>query len=632
MDPEIKHLYRRLYDRSDLGTSKPQTVLTLLLITAWLLCGLYNYVVLAPPTQPPGERAIRAVAFGPAYAPLDVARAGRTIRIRRKPVPTKSVMLLIGAMPIGLLALLLFGGGERGAQRARQRRAARKHAEAQGRPVPAEAVRKLKLHGEGLPLGLVNDQVVGIPYGADAGHVAVIAPTRSGKGLHLTETLLRWPGAAVVVDPKGEQWDRTAGTRSAWGPVYRLPFHGLDLLDYFDRHDPLDVQELHSHLLRPWQDREKIFAEKSLPLFHAAVQVGEATEQHPLRLLMQWADSGLGTVLADAQPHAAAKLAQFLDGDRPGEELNRFTQSAWGTFTTRVGPLVPHGSTVTGGDVLRNWAQQHATVYLTYPLDQLQTAGALVSAIVAGLIKGVLKTPAPERQPTLFAIDELPTVALGNLDTYLATIGGYGATALLYMQSLAHLEEVYGAVRSRAILANCHHQLYYAPRDGVTPHSVSELFGTELVYVTSESRSWGGEHSQAVGRRQRTATTQEVVRPALPVPQVLALPQAAVVLFTTLAGRQYRVLAERLNPIVRLPMLAPPPTLVRTRSWHVRVDAGTASAEEDGLGQRRLSGPVPGATASEREGAVAAGAHSSRDVREAAGGRASMSNDQDAYF
>ncbi len=494
-------------------------------------------------------------------------------------------------------------------------------------------VRKLKLRGDGLPLGLVNDQVVGIPYGADAGHVAVIAPTRSGKGLHLTETLLRWPGAAVVVDPKGEQWERTAGTRVEWGPVYRLPFHGLDLLDYFDRHDPLDVQELHSHLLRPWQDREKIFAEKSLPLFQAAVQVGDATGQHPLRLLLAWADRGLTTVLADARPHAAARLEQFLDGDRPGEELNRFTQSAWGTFTTRVGVLVPHVATVTGGDVPHDWVQQHATIYLTYPLDQLQTAGALVSAIVAGLIKGVLKTPAGERHPTLFAIDELPTVALGNLDTYLATIGGYGATALLYMQSLAHLEEVYGEVRSRAILANCHHQVYYAPRDPVTPRYVSELFGTELAYVTSESRSWGGEHGLAGGQRQRTATMQEVVRPALPVPQVMALPQAAVVLLTTLAGRQYRVLAERLNPIGQFPTLPPPPTSVRTRSWRVNADLGAPASGEDSVEQRGLGAvPGPGATANTQERAAAGAVHPSSNGGAQANDHAPRSENQDAYF
>ncbi len=632
MDQEIKHLYRRLYGRSDLGTSQPQTVLTLVLIAAWLLCGLYNYIWLTPPTQRPRERAIQAVAFGPAYAPLGVARAGRTLQLRHKPVPIKSLMLLVGAIPSGLLALLLFGGGERAAQRERQRRAARKHAEAQGRPLPAEVVRKLGLPGSGLPLGLVNDQVVGIPYGADAGHVAVIAPTRSGKGLHLTETLLRWTGAAVVVDPKGEQWDRTAGTRAQWGPVYRLPFHGLDLLDYFDRHDPLDVQELHSHLLRPWQDREKIFAEKSLPLFQAAIQVGDATGQHPLRLLLQWADGGLGTMLDAARPHAAAKVAQFLDGDQRGDEVNRFTQSAWGTFTTRVGPFVPHVATVTGGDVPRDWVQQHATIYLTYPLDQLQTAGALVSAIIAGLIKGVLKTPTSERRPTLFAIDELPTVALGNLDTYLATIGGYGATALLYLQSLAHLQEVYGEMRSRAILANCHHQLYYAPRDPVTPRAVSELFGTELCYVISESRSWGGEYGQAVGRRQCTSTTQEVVRPVLPVPQVLALPQAAVVLLTTLAGRQYRVLAERLNPIGLFPTLPPPPTLVRTRSRRVSADPRATPAGEDGLGQSGLGEAVSGTTASEREPTAAATAQPSQNVGVPAGGRDPGAHDQDAYF
>ncbi len=630
MDHDVKHLSRRLYDRSDLGTSKPQTMLLLVLVVSWLLCGLYNYLVLAPPTQPARERVLRALVFGPTYGPLGVARAGRTMQIRRTAVPMNSVLQVVGALPTGVLALLLVGS-DRGAQRRRQRRAAVRHAQAQGRPLPADVVRKVRLRGDGLPLGMVNDQVVGIPYGADAGHVAVIAPTRSGKGLHLTETLLRWPGAAVVVDPKGEQWDRTAGTRAAWGPVYRLPFHGLDLLAYFDRHDPLDLQELHSHLLRPWQDREKIFAEKSLPLFQAAVQVGDRTGQHPLRLLLQWADGGLRMMLDAARPHATAKVEQFLDGDRLGDEVNRFTQSAWGTFTTRVGPFVPHSATVTGRDVPHDWIQHGATIYLTYPLDQLQTAGPLVSAIIAGLIKGVLKTSATDRRPTLFAVDELPTVALGNLDTYLATMGGYGATALLYLQSLAHLEEVYGDVRSRAILANCHHQLFYAPRDPRTPRYVSEMFGTELAYVTSESRSSSLAHGQAVGRRQRTTTTQEVVRPALDVPQVLALPQAAVVLFTTLAGRQYRILTERLNPLARLPMLALPPTLVRTRS-------GRASPEprpqgENDVRQRGLSAvAVQGATALTTAPASADAVPPLQDGGGRAQGPDPHMEDQDAYF
>jgi type IV secretory pathway TraG/TraD family ATPase VirD4 len=84
----------------------------------------------------------------------------------------------------------------------------------------------------------VNGTSIGLPFDKDRGHVAVIAPSRSGKGLDLTEALLAWPGAAVVVDPKGEQWNRTAGYRAAHvGPVYRIPRVGLDVLQFFNRND-----------------------------------------------------------------------------------------------------------------------------------------------------------------------------------------------------------------------------------------------------------------------------------------------------------------------------------------------------------------------------------------------------------
>lgn len=45
---------------------------------------------------------------------------------------------------------------------------------------------------------------VGIDYQVGEGHMLVVGPTRSGKGLHLTQTLLQWPGAALIIDPKGE--------------------------------------------------------------------------------------------------------------------------------------------------------------------------------------------------------------------------------------------------------------------------------------------------------------------------------------------------------------------------------------------------------------------------------------------
>ncbi|GAC1386266.1 MAG: hypothetical protein NVSMB42_06660 [Herpetosiphon sp.] len=67
----------------------------------------------------------------------------------------------------------------------------------------------------------------------------------------------------MVLDPKGEQWEPTAGERHACvGPVYQLPRDGLDLLAYYDLHTPLDLKELNTHLLRTDRDKEPIFVEK----------------------------------------------------------------------------------------------------------------------------------------------------------------------------------------------------------------------------------------------------------------------------------------------------------------------------------------------------------------------------------
>jgi type IV secretory pathway TraG/TraD family ATPase VirD4 len=63
----------------------------------------------------------------------------------------------------------------------------------------------------------------------------------------------------------------------------------------------------------------------------------------------------------------------------------------------------------------------------------LKVVGLLVSALIAGLLRQRMLRP---RLPVLFAIDEAPAVALGNLADYMATAGGYGVALLLYAQSV----------------------------------------------------------------------------------------------------------------------------------------------------------------------------------------------------
>ena len=119
--------------------------------------------------------------------------------------------------------------------------------------------------------------------------------SRSGKSYHQTDTLLRFAGPALVLDPKREQYRRTAGTRAARGPVYEVPAVGLDLATLFDLSREVDRRELFTCLWRPWMDKgEPFFTQATAPLLEAAYLTGLATDTNPLRLLARWSRMAAG--------------------------------------------------------------------------------------------------------------------------------------------------------------------------------------------------------------------------------------------------------------------------------------------------------------------------------------------------
>jgi type IV secretion system protein VirD4 len=563
--------------------------IALVLIGLWVGAGLWRHLM-SPDSiivgDPPMD-ALLAIGFGPVGYALPLALPLLE--------PLTPLHMLIGAAAssgvgaVALLALMTHAGPTRDI--AAQTSA---HAQSEGRLSSTQAASRLRLTGDGVPLARIENAVVGIPRDADSGHIGVIAPTRSGKGLHLTDALLRWKDAAIVIDPKSEQWERTSGWRQAHvGPVYCIPPDGIDLLTYYDRHETNDVTELHQHLIRPWKDRDTVFGEKSLALLHAALAVGEATERHPLTILTEWATQPAGRAIESAYAHPSARgaLDLFLDGDAPAKP-NRFTLSAWGTMTTRLLPLVGHIETLTTATIPTTWSTDGATIYLRYPMDQLAAASGMISAVIAGLIKGVMRQS--RRTPCLVAIDEMPTVGLHNLETYLATVGGYGITVLFYAQALTQIEAAYGKEQAASILANCHHQLFYGTREPHTARYVSDMFGTTIVPQQTTSH---GKHGMTTSVR---ATEQVAFTPA----QVMAIPEDAVVVFSKVDDQQHRFVAERLNPFRsgHAPPFPPPPRMpARRRSTdpataRLPTQASASAPTEPVVPPKQVSGgrtPIP---------------------------------------
>ncbi|MCB8985804.1 MAG: type IV secretory system conjugative DNA transfer family protein [Ardenticatenaceae bacterium] len=460
-----------------------------------------------------------------------------------------------------------------------------KFARSQGRLQDKEVAQEMAVE-RGVPYATITDDKkkevkVGLDYASGEGHLLVSGPTRSGKGLHLTDTLLTWPGPALIVDPKGEQMARTAAWRSQFGPIYCLPGHQINLAaTYRQLLDRDDVAELHTHLMRPRESRETIFAEKAMSLFTAAGLYAQAKELDPIRVLLDLAESDAVEALAGLETVPAAKrhVRVFTNGAKPeAYRDDRFVTSAFGNFTTRLATYQKHIGTIAPPDagshlvIDPNWARQNGTIYITYSLQDLKGVGGVVAAIIAAMLRHQMGAQALQhtKERLLVAIDELPAVGLKNIADYLATCGGYGITLLLYVQSIAQLKELYGLDGTSAILSNCTHQVWYPPTEYETAETMSRLYGMTLRANPVHSSSRGSrQHKDKEGRanlqinNNQGASWSWQERPELLPSQVMALPKEQVMV-STLAGAQRLVfLGQRLNPIPLFDKL-PPASLLR---------------------------------------------------------------------
>lgn len=451
-----------------------------------------------------------------------------------------------------------------------------KASRSQGRVAADDLKEKLAIK-QGVPLTQIDDgkekKLLGLDYQKSEGHVMVVAPTRAGKGLHLTDTLRHYPGPALVVDPKAEQFQRTAALRRQFGPVYRIPGHQVHLSAYY-RHlrDRDETIELHTHLLRPWASSEPIFAEKALSLFTAVGLYAQAKHLNPIRLLLDLAESNPVEALTALRTVEAARrhVDIFTNGAAPDVyQEDKFVTSALGNFTTRLAAYQKHIDTIAPPDLQRrdlivppDWAGQNGTIYITYSLNDLRAAGGVVAATIAAILRYQMRQT--HRQKMLVAIDELPAVGLRNIADYLSTCGGYGITLLLYVQSVAQLQELYGRDGLRAILSNCDHQLWYPAVEMETGKFMSELYGTTMKANPMQSASRTARQQQdKEGKAQMQTSSNQGASwswregAALSPNEMMALPKGQV-LATTLADQRYIFLGQRLNSIHLFDQLPPP--------------------------------------------------------------------------
>lgn len=376
-------------------------------------------------------------------------------------------------------------------------------------------------------------------------HVLCFAPTRSGKGVGLVvPTLLTWPGAAVVHDIKGENWELTAACRARVGPVLlfdptnpassaynpllevrRGPTEVRDVQNIADiLVDPDGALERRSH----WDKTSHsllvgailhvLYAEPDKTLAGVANFLADPRRTIEATLRAMMATRHLGDVVHPVVASAARELLNKSDNERSG--VLSTAMSFLGLYRDPIVSAVTARCDWRIDDLVA--PGRPATLYLVVPPSDISRTRPLIRLILNQIGRRLTEglETARHRPRLLLMLDEFP--ALGRLDFFeqaMAFMAGYRIKAFLIAQSLNQIAKAYG--ENNSILDNCHVRVAFATNDERTARRISDSLGTATEMRAMKNYA-GHRLSPWLGHLM--VSRQETARPLLTPGEVMQLP------------------------------------------------------------------------------------------------------------
>jgi type IV secretion system protein VirD4 len=370
------------------------------------------------------------------------------------------------------------------------------------------------------------------------GHVAVIAPTRSGKGTGVViPTCLTWLDSLVVLDLKGEIHQRTAGRRKQMGQVVlkfdptsenSAHFNPFDevAMDTDDRVG--DIDNIATSLLDPrgkgavmdshW-DRQGV-GWLGAVLAHLLYAERDKTLRGLANLISGFdpapnGDKGIIetiTRMRDTRhavngpdPDVARAMQEMLD--KAPNERSGIISTVQGFLKIYRDPRIAAATSRSDFRIadLMNY-EKPLSLYLVIPVKDLDRLQPLIRLVLNQILKGL--TPRMEghepRHKLLIMADEL--CVLGHMELLskmLPFIAGYGIRATLVFQNLKQVESAYG--RDQSLIETCETMLALTPNrdDFQTAKYLSDLTGDTT--VVERHRSWSGNGTNISEQKSRRA-------------------------------------------------------------------------------------------------------------------------------
>ncbi|MCH8072329.1 MAG: type IV secretory system conjugative DNA transfer family protein [Proteobacteria bacterium] len=437
-------------------------------------------------------------------------------------------------------------------------------------------IRKARLlDDEGILLGRLGNTYL---RNNEAGHVLVVAPTRSGKGVGIViPNLLSWPGSVVVLDIKHENHQITSGFRAQHQRVFKWSpaddeglshrFNPLSTVRPDRSHRISDIQRLATILLpHPphadpmWQNEARdLFLGLTLYVLDDPEQV--ATIGQIYRILKSEEDitTVLECVLNNDEltldASARLSLASFLN--KAPKERSGVRSNLTAALNLWANPVIDAATSESDFD-LAELRRRPTSIYVAVKQNQLTTLSPLLGLFFQQCVD-VLGRDLPgadEPHQVLLLIDEFASLGrLAVIESAMAFLAGYGVRLLNIIQGLSQLDHHYGQARD-SILQNSSVQIFFAANDDATTRYVAARLGTKTIRTASRSDPGGfGWATKTSGYAARDLMLPEEVRQLKSSKQIVFKEGARPAIATKICYFRDRALKRRLLPPAPVPKL-----------------------------------------------------------------------------
>ena len=380
-------------------------------------------------------------------------------------------------------------------------------------------------------------------------HMLLYAPTRSGKGVGVVvPNLLNWPGSAVILDIKKENWALTAGFRKSGGQEVYL-FDPLEPTGKTHHWNPLstvrrgtefqieDLQRL-ADLFIPVHSKDPFFDRAAQTAF---VGVGGYLAETPTlpftlgEIFRQLTLTGnvanvfkdrINERKKDGRPlswQTEAALTDFIS-----KSENTF-ESVKSTITANLGlfanPMLDRATSHSDFD-FADLRKRRMSIYVGITPNNLGRLGPLLNLFFQSCVDANMQE-LPETNPSLkhkvlLCMDEF--AAVGELPSFKRGIGyfaGYGLTVLTIIQTPAQLSDIYGPDGAAAYMDNAGVEIVFTPKSLKEARNLSDRFGTHAMESKSTSKS-----KHLIDSKGTTISTSEQKRALMMPQELLAMDQS----------------------------------------------------------------------------------------------------------